>query len=117
MESNIICDFCQQKTDYVPLPDVQALKIHYCQKCSTEYVYWSSDYAFCNRHIYATVHDKLYRWSVNSDKKAFLSYIKEPGVPGERPNKGVKLLNSFKEYPDITPQNIAAKIKTYLPFL
>lgn len=120
-----ICDFCQQETAYVPLvakvvgtSSERLLRVHFCQGCMAEYVYWSQDGERAATHLYVVINDKTYRWTTYPTRAAaFLAYIEEPGIPGIRPNQKIKNLQKFIDHPFITPQNINEKIRFMLPFL
>lgn len=121
-----VCQFCQQPTQYAPLPlgknfalnRIKTLRIHFCFQCKAEYVYWTDDGALAAVHLYTTVNGKMYRWSTSpSDKLGRLWYVEKPGIPGEQVNEGVVLLKDFQDYSEITPSNIEEKISFMLPFL
>ncbi len=122
-----ICEFCSTRTMYVPLAigteypsaiSSRTLRVHYCKDCRAEYVYWSNDGALASIHLYATIGEKMYRWSMVSNiKGGRLWHVGEPGIPGEIPNKGLVLLKSLEDLNSITPSNVEEKIRTYLPFL
>lgn len=115
------CKFCHKDTVYVPLQisKTRKFEVYYCYDCSAEYVnYGDTD----SVHIYATLNNKMYRWSVNSitdqDDYGTIWYVGEPGIPGEQPNRKMKMLKSFNTYlPDITPENIERKLRFMLLFL
>ena len=121
------CNFCQKKADYVPInvggnhgvaDRNLILRVHYCSSCAAEYVYWSDDGAEASVNLYASVNDKMYRWSTTTgETTARLWYVEKPGYPGTRPNEGLVLLKSFEEHPDLNPENVAEKIRFMLPFL
>ncbi len=126
----MICTFCQQETldKSLPLelsnhPTVnRLLKVDFCEKCMAEYVYWAEgDKIPFVTNLYITHNDKLYRWSLHyHEGKGRLWYIEEPGIPGVRANKKLKLLKVFSkedETPHITPQNILEKVKLILLFM
>ena len=46
-----------------------------------------------------------------------LWYIGEPGEPGIRPNRKVKILGTFAYPPEINPGNVERKIRFMLLFL
>lgn len=118
------CMFCQNETAYVPLiikggngdNTYHTFEVHYCFECHAEYVHWGPVNAV---HLYTVVNHRTYRWSLELDGSAArLWYIDEPGIPGVRQNKGVKLVKNFKgKYPAITPQNIEEKLRFILLFL
>jgi hypothetical protein len=121
-----ICNFCQKEATYAPLtikgvttPDrYRKLRVHYCTDCAAEYVYWENDGQLAAINLYVIINAKMYRWSTTlGEKVARLWYVKEPGLPGVQPNKGLNLLKSFEDHPDLTPENVAEKIKFMLPFL
>lgn len=117
---NIICRFCQQATRYSPIREMENInvKVHWCEVCQAEYLRFAdSDKAYtCS--LYTIINQRMYRWTTNAHGNAWLYYIKEPGVPGERPNRGIQWILTLNNVADkLTPQNINAKIRTYLLFL
>jgi hypothetical protein len=111
------CKFCQKETIYAPLHyGGRKFEVYYCFDCMTEYVHWAN---INNVHQYAMINDRMYRWSIELDGTlGRLWYVAEPGTPGKIPNKGLKLVKSFKQnYPTITPQNIQEKLRFILLFL
>lgn len=125
-----ICDFCHRETKYVPLvikatvPNFGAnvaarqrsIRVHFCYGCQAEYVFWLGPNGEPTVHLYVSINDAVYRWSVDSDGIfGRLWHIKEPGVPGVKQNTKSDLLKTFKgNLPDITPQNIDEKIRFIL---
>jgi hypothetical protein len=93
------------------------LTVHYCYDCKYEYVVFGF-YDNINQHLYVEINNRTYRWSLEYGM-AQLWYVGEPGIPGERPNRKMKRLQSFKDgyYPSITPQNIEQKLRFMLLFL
>lgn len=121
-----ICHFCDKETAYVPLSvgspykplSPKMLRVHFCQACQAEYVYWSDDGTLSFLHLYTTINDKMYRWTVSeSEKAACLSYVEKPGIPGRRANEKIQLLKKLEDHPDLTPQNVAEKIKFILLYM
>jgi hypothetical protein len=114
------CKFCSKDTAYVPLQvSKRKFDVHYCYNCSAEYVSYSDTSSV---HIYTIINNKMYRWSVNSITEqsdyGTIWYVGEPGIPGERPNRKMKMLKSFDTYlPNITPENIVNKLRFMLLFL
>jgi hypothetical protein len=126
----MICTFCQQETIDKSLPlelsntttVFRLLKVNFCEKCVAEYVYWSEgDEIPFVTNLYVTINGKMYRWSLHyHEEKGRLWYVEEPGEPGIRANKKLKLLKTFHkadETPIITPQNILEKVKLILLFM
>ena len=111
------CQFCDKRAAYSPLPELElyGMRVFFCHPCQAEYVYrenlWSSS-------IYADVNGKKYRWTNFGDRYT-LYHILNPGIPGVRLNRGIDHVASFKKEDavGITPSNLVAKIKTWLPFL
>lgn len=124
MSDNPPCKFCQKETVYVPLvikggngdSNYHTFDVHYCYDCHAEYVHWG---ILDSIHLYATINNRLYRWSVELDGTlGRLWVIGEPGEVGVRPNRKVDLVKNFgRVYPDVTPQNIVEKIRFMLTFL
>lgn len=123
-----ICRFCQKETVFVPLkikhkarsPSVQdttrVIPVYYCYDCQAEYAFFGS---LLNVHLYATIKDRMYRWSIEWDgAMGRLWYVGKPGIPGQTTNKEMQLVKDFKQtYPKITPQNIQEKLRFLLTFL
>lgn len=118
----IICDFCKQEAPHTPIQALESkgLKIYFCENCNTEYTLWN-DQTPAARHMYVTINDKLYRWTITragQGVKAYLRYYKDPGIPGAMVNRNQELLQIFTEsIPEITPDNIEQKIRFILLFL
>lgn len=117
----MLCNFCQKETSdkSISLTPKRNMKVDFCTDCSAEYVYWSdaneTPYAV---HLYATIGDKMYRWSSYfGHAVGHLWYIEVPGIPGLVPNRKTKLLKTLQDDPKITPQNINEKISLIILFL
>lgn len=116
----LLCKFCQKDTAYVPLQvKTRKFEVHYCYDCSAEYVEYGDTKAI---HIYTVISNRMYRWSINEITEqpdyGTIWYVGEPGEPGIRPNKKMKMLKSFTDYlPHITPNNIQSKLRFMLLFL
>jgi len=111
-----LCNFCQKETIYVPLivsPKHQ-FEVYYCYDCEAEYVDNTGGI-----HLYTTLNGTMYRWSIEvGGTIGRLWRVGEPGIPGERPNRKMRLIKNFKEHiPEITPQNIQEKLKLILVFM
>ena len=117
----MICQFCQKEAVYVPLQvsKKHTFKVHYCYSCQTEYVDHSYD-PKPTVNLYTTIGNRMYRWTIMQDEDTtigYLWYIGEPGVPGQRPNRKLKLLKTFHVPPSINPSNVEQKIRFILLFL
>jgi hypothetical protein len=117
------CKFCPKETVYVPLiikggngdNKYHTFDVHYCYDCAAEYVDWSGSTAV---HLYTTINNRMYRWSMEANgAAAHLWYVGEPGIPGKNPNRKMFLIKSFKDFPQITPENIERKLRFILLFL
>lgn len=125
------CRFCQKETVYVPLtikykarsagittslPKPKVIPVYYCYDCRAEYAFFGG---LLNVHLYTTIKDRMYRWSVEWDgSMGRLWYVGMPGTPGKAENKDLRLVKDFKQtYPKITPQNIQEKLRFILTFL
>jgi hypothetical protein len=126
----IICDFCQKEVPHFPMKILEKndIQVFYCETCRAEYIYHKRNEFVSARHLYTTIKDKTYRWSISYyqdddddgfHKMARLYYIKDPGLPGISYNLGMELLQRFEpgHYSVITPENIINKIKFMLLFL
>ena len=93
------------------------VEVHFCDTCQTEYLYWSDDEPL-SWSLYTIVNGKMYRWTYSMNGTALLYFVKEPGIPGTRKNNGLEKLYScpIDAGPEMTPQNVADKIKTILVF-
>ena len=124
------CLYCKKSASYTPLSAMEkhGVKIYFCRRCQAEYLYYEGgDRASVS--IYTILYDKTYRWTVtrgatSNQPTARLWYVESPGIPGQQPNEGLKLLAKFGHLnpqspivPEITPSNIRRKIKTYLMML
>lgn len=126
-----ICRFCSGPVPYTPLAEMEELdvKVYFCSTCIAEYCYfWDDVHGSWQRNgqpssvsLYTTINTKVYRWTISSTGDANLWYIKNPGIPGTRKNIDLECLKSFMtkdgSVPEITPQNINDKIRTWLVFL
>lgn len=118
-----VCRFCQKDARYAPIAELDAhgMKVYFCDECSAEYVFYAAG-LLSHYSLYTTINTKMYRWtrsmSAYSGGRAWLRYIETPGIPGAVANKDVSLIKTFfGDVPDITPQNINEKLKTYLVFI
>jgi hypothetical protein len=111
-----LCNFCQKETVYVPLSINPKYKfeVHYCYDCAAEFVDKPAAV-----HLYKEINNRMYRWSVEEvGNMARIWYVGEPGVPGRRPNRKMRLVKSFKEnFPQVNPKNIERKLRFMLLFL
>ena len=117
----MICQFCQQETVYVPLQvsEKHTFIVHYCYACQAEYVDHKTDNGL-TVSLYTTIGNRLYRWMIMQDDDGpvgHLWHIGEPGIPGQRPNRKVKLLKTFHTPPNIIPSNVEKKLRFILLFL
>lgn len=115
-----ICKFCNHEALSKPLKDVSLhFDVYYCFTCEAEYLYMTKDDELWSYNLYTFINGELYRWSVSGFGNGHIWYIGSPGVPGEVPNRNAKLIRTFKSLPlpDVTPQNINNKLKTWLTFL
>lgn len=114
------CKFCSQPTQHAPLEDMSkhGINIFFCHHCQTEYTFWQSGDS-SSQSIYAMINNRMYRWTITSESgKAYLWHIGKPGIPGVFKNEETTMIKVFKnDVPEITPQNFAEKLKTYLVFL
>ena len=115
------CSFCNQDAKYTPLKEMSyhGVGIYFCYTCNTEYLYYQSG-DLASTSIYTEISGKMYRWTITSMNSCHLWQIKTPGIPGVKKNEGLFLIKNFSSndaLPNITPQNINEKIKTWLVFL
>jgi len=115
------CRFCNKDTVYVPLKVAQrrTFEVHYCYDCQAEYVEYGKTEGTAI-HLYTTINDKMYRWSTiesENGTSGYIWYIGEPGEPGIKPNRKLKLLKHFEIPPTIVPSNVERKLRFMLLFL
>lgn len=115
-----LCKFCQQEAIYVPLKVNQkrTFEVHYCFDCKAEYLDYGTEGTAT--HLYTSINDKMYRWSVIESEEGssgFIWFVGEPGEPGVRPNRKLRLLKSFDFLPAIVPANVEQKLRFMLLFL
>lgn len=105
---------------YVPIQVKQhRIEVYFCNACQAEFVDHKYDYGFVI-NLYTLVNEKMYKWSLLQDVDGYagtLWYIGEPGEPGVRPNRKVKMLKHLDFDPLITPENVQRKIEMMLVFL
>lgn len=111
------CKYCSGFAEYKPLEQFEhhSVNVYFCQPCLTEYLYFADGELF-SIWLYTFINEKMYRWSPKFKK---VSFIKEPGIPGEKMNHGVVDLISSMEIDSnsINPSNINEKIKNWLMFI
>lgn len=110
------CRFCNNDMVAVPLViGTRTLEVYFCYTCQSEYVDWGG---IVSIHLYTQINNKTYRWSIEENGNVGrLWHVAEPGIPGERPNRKLKLVKYFKHFPNITPSNVERKLKFMLLFL
>lgn len=118
----VICRFCQQPVPYSPIDQASkmGLDIYWCQTCQAEYLYFRDSTFASSCSLYTQIKDKTYRWTTTATDRSILWYVKTPGTPKITINKDCELLYSMgpeDNQPNITPNNIQHKVKTYLIFL
>jgi hypothetical protein len=117
---NVKCKFCQQEPEYKPLKEMSNLgvKVYFCFKCNAEYLYWQND-QLGSISLYLTLNNNMYRWTDSLNGFMILYHVYIPGIPGEKVNalKSIFCLTPEQAKPEITPDNIANKIRNYLLLL
>ncbi len=115
------CRFCQQEASYAPIfVKTHKFEVHYCATCSAEYVDYGNSKGV---HLYSLLGDRMYRWSVEEfadgrTRSGTIWFVGEPGLPGVRPNRKMKMLKYFNSgIPTITPENVERKLRFMLLFL
>lgn len=118
------CQFCHQPTKYCPLEEMEryCIKVYFCHACRTEYLehFRTNQMVLWTVSIYVELNEKMYRWSNSTGYDKYqLWYVMEPGEVGVSINKKLQILKSFskEEVCQITPTNIAEKLKSWLLFL
>lgn len=112
------CQFCGLDANYTPLDKMErhSVGVHFCYNCNAEFLYYKSG-AKASFSLYTKINNKLYRWTV-AGQSGTIWYVDKPGVPGVSVNEGMTAVKTFyDDVPDITPQNINDKLKTWLLFL
>lgn len=112
-----ICQFCQQPAQDSPIPGTSTNRIllFFCHPCQAEYLVWTSSNKQSSVSLYTTIDNKLYRLTT-TDYQSTLSYIQDPGIPGQKRNKNIKTIKCFEQLEDINPKNINEKIKLFITF-
>jgi hypothetical protein len=118
---SITCHFCNQNAEFKPLKEMSLLNVdvYFCFKCNAEYLVWGNGNLGAVS-LYTMIKNKMYRWSNNLMGTMTLSYVIEPGIPGEKANKLEHLLVLTEHKTKgitINPTNIVEKISNYLLFL
>ena len=112
------CQFCDKPTVNANLEEMSryGVYVQFCHTCLAEYVFYR-DETLSHYSLYTTLGEKMYRWTI-AHSVAFIRYVEKPGIPGQVPNKDMRVVHRFaNDIPEITPQNINEKLKTYLVFL
>lgn len=120
------CKFCNNPVAYTPLKEMEekfAIKIFYCYTCNAEYLFFSRNEILSQEpssvSLYVDIGDKTYRWTVSAHGVGRLWLIGKPGIPGQKINEDMRSVILFNETDkiSITPQNIEAKVRSWLTFL
>lgn len=117
------CLFCFNLATPAPQKklDAYGIYVRFCHKCMVEYISHEDRSKVNYYSLYTTINDKVYRWTVSTLERplyAWLRHVQNPGIPGYMINKDMVVIKRFKDdIPNITPQNINEKVKTYLIFL
>jgi len=113
-----LCSYCSGMTAYAPLEEMErhGISIYFCHPCLAEYVYFQSG-TLASQSLYTTINHRMYRYSISYGGTTQLRFIGQPGIPGQRPNRDTQLIKTFRDTPDLTPQNINEKLRTWLIFL
>jgi hypothetical protein len=117
------CKFCGRPAPYAPLEEVSryGMSVYFCHHCQSEYLHYQSG-NISGINLYTKINGETYRWSCTPDRKiASLWYIGDPGIPGEKVNKDLQCIRQFDAdkgdiFPEMTPQNVEAKIRMLLVF-
>jgi hypothetical protein len=117
----IECKFCKGDAFFRPLKEMEVLEVHvhFCDKCQAEYLRFN-DGTIASVSLYTKINDHMYRWTVTSARTAQLWRVKDPGIPGTRVNRNLEPVMGFEigdTIPEITPDNVEDKIRTWLVFL
>jgi hypothetical protein len=118
------CTFCGQAAGYAPLEEMEyhGVGVYFCHTCNAEYLYYQSG-EMASTSLYTEIHGRMYRWTVSIGRNslwasATLWYVEKPGIPGKKKNEGLVPVKDFENpLPDVNPQNINEKLKTWLVFL
>lgn len=114
------CIFCHRA---VPLTPIEILKdymyVYFCHPCQAEYCTLSITNTELSYHIYTMINNKMYRLShhYNSDRVQ-IWFIGLPGIPGKLENRELSLILTLSKdiLPEITPDNVNEKLRTYIVF-
>lgn len=117
------CQFCSNMAGYAPLDEMEKhnVGVYYCHTCKAEYLFFR-DARMASVSLYTAIKDKMYRWTVTSVGSAQLWYVSVPGIPGVKKNEGLVPIKSWDTsrgdtLPQLTPDNINEKLRTWLLFL
>lgn len=113
------CIFCKNDAEFKPLKDMSIhFDIYYCFVCDAEFLYMVDSDELWSHNLYTYIQGELYRWSASGLGPGYIWHIGQPGIPGVSANRGGKLLLSLKQQPlpDVTPQNIKHKLRTWITF-
>lgn len=116
------CQFCGQGAGYSPIPEMEThgVSVYFCYPCRAEYlVYWDGPQASVS--LYTEINGKMFRWTKTNAGSGTISHIVDPGEPGVRKNGKVETVKHFQAskdpLPNVTPQNVNEKLRTWLLFL
>jgi len=121
------CKFCGRPASYVPLnmstSGGVSVDIYFCHNCRAEYMLsFRKNGEIVSTSLYTEINGETYRWTVSFGFYQF-QHIKHPGTPGLVKNEGISQIkglffngNKGDIIPDITPENINEKLRTYLLF-
>jgi hypothetical protein len=114
------CKFCGKAASYCPLDEMEqyGVKVYFCHPCKAEYLFWPNGVR-SSISLYTIINHKTYRWTILKENTAQLWYVKDPGIPATRLNHNLDLIKFFNgsDMPELTPQNINDKIRTWLIFI
>jgi hypothetical protein len=130
----MICKFCQKEVPYSPLELTgksrgRVIHVYFCNDCKAEYVFFVKSEDMFSYSLYTVINGRTYRWAVYSNTspaphsntspapRGVLFHVGEPGIPGVKANAKVKQIIALHDVPDLTPQNIEAKVRTILTFM
>jgi hypothetical protein len=117
----LLCKFCQKPVALSPVEEAIRMNVqrYWCGVCRAEYLMFPHEEVPNSISLYTCRGDKFYRWTVTKTGRAVLYYVKQM-FNEQHLSHDCEVLYSMSpedNQPDITPENVADKIKTMLIFL
>jgi hypothetical protein len=115
------CQFCHKEPELSPVEETIRMRVerYWCGNCRAEYLMFRNEESPNSTSLYIQRGDKCYRWTTTRTGRAALYYVKQM-FDKEHLSRDCEVLYSMSpedNQPEITPDNVADKIKTMLIFL